>query len=73
MNQDRFAGICRQFTGAVKQGWGTLTHNPLAIDAGTREQLDGRRQERYGVSKEQAARELKDFLERNRNWDLTSR
>ncbi len=73
MNYDRFAGICLQFTGTAKEGWGELTHNPLVVAAGTRDQLAGKIQERYGVSKEQAARELKDFLTRNRNWDLSNR
>jgi uncharacterized protein YjbJ (UPF0337 family) len=73
MNQDRIAGVCKQFSGTMKQGWGKLTDNPLLVTAGTRDQLAGKIQERYGVSKEQAARQLKDFFERNRNWDLSSR
>ncbi len=73
MNQDRFAGIWKQFRGKVKGRWGKLTNNPLVVTAGTRDQLAGRTQERYGISKEDAARQLKDFLERNRNWDLSNR
>jgi uncharacterized protein YjbJ (UPF0337 family) len=69
MNQDRFAGICKQFSGTVKESWGRLTGNPLLEIAGTRARRDGRIQERYGVSKEQAARQLKDFFASNRNWD----
>jgi uncharacterized protein YjbJ (UPF0337 family) len=69
MNQNRFAGICKQFRGKVKGRWGKLTHNPLVSYAGTRDQLAGKIQERYGVSQEQAARQLKDFLYRNRDWD----
>lgn len=73
MNQDRFAGIWKQLRGKVKEHWGKLTNDPLGVAAGTRDQLAGRIQERYGVSKEKAARQLKDFLERNRNWDLSNR
>jgi uncharacterized protein YjbJ (UPF0337 family) len=73
MNQDRFAGICKQFSGTVKEGWGRLANKPLIVTAGTRDQLAGRIQERYGVSKEAAARQLKDFFNRNRNWDLSNR
>jgi uncharacterized protein YjbJ (UPF0337 family) len=72
MNQDRFAGICRQFTGTMKERWGNLTNNPLVVAAGTRDQREGRIQERYGVSQENAARQLEDFFARNRNWDLSS-
>ena len=73
MNQDRVAGIWKQFSGKVKGRWGTLASNPRVVTAGTRDQLAGRIQERYGVSKEQAARQLKDFFDRNRNWDLSNR
>jgi uncharacterized protein YjbJ (UPF0337 family) len=73
MNQDRFAGIWKQFRGKVKGRWGELTDDPLAVTAGTRDQLAGRIQEGYGISKDMAARQLKDFLHRNRNWDLSNR
>lgn len=68
MNHDRIAGICRQFMGSVKVHWGTLTNNPRLIIAGTSDQRAGRIQERYANSQEKAARQLEEFLERNRNW-----
>ena len=67
MNQDRFEGNWRQFGGKVKEQWGRLTNDPQREFAGRRDQLAGRTQERYGISKEEAARQLKDFLDRNRN------
>ncbi|MDP2240167.1 MAG: CsbD family protein [Burkholderiales bacterium] len=71
MNQDRFAGIWKQVRGKVKGRWGELTHDPRAVIAGTRDQLAGRIQEGYGISKDVAERQLKEFLHRNRNWDLS--
>ena len=50
MNRDRFHGICRQFNGTLKQHWGALTDDPLAVDAGTRERLAGRIQEQRAIS-----------------------
>ena len=73
MNQDRFAGIWKQIRGKVKESWGRLTNNPLAVTAGRRDQFTGSHQERHGISKEKAARQLKDFLDRNRNWYHLSR
>ena len=73
MNQDRLAGIWKQFSGKMQERWGELTSNPLVVIAGSRDQLAGRIQERYGDSKERAARQLKDFLDRNRNWNLSNR
>ena len=73
MNQTRFAGIWKQFKGKVKWRWGKLTNNPLLVTAGARDQRAGSIHEQYGVSKETAAGQLKDFLHRNRNWDLPNR
>ena len=73
MNQDRFAGIWMQFRGKVRGRWGELTNDPVAVTAGTREQLAGRIREGYGISKDTAARQLRDFLHRNRNWNLSNR
>ena len=70
MNKDRFEGSYKQFRGKVKAQWGRFTHDTQREFAGLRDQRTGRIQERYGYSKEEAARQLKDFLHRNRNWDL---
>ena len=68
MNRDRFHGICKQFSGKLKQQWGTLTDDPLAVAAGARERLAGRIQEQRGSAKQAADRQLAEFMSRNRNW-----
>lgn len=73
MNWDRFEGNCKLVSGKVKEQWGRLTHDPQREFAGRRDQLAGSNQERYGVAKDEAARQLKDFYARNRNWDLSNR
>lgn len=74
MNRDRLRGVCRQFGGKVKERWGTLTGDSLAAAAGTRDQLAGRIQEQRGIAKQEADRQLEDFMNRNRNWwDLSKR
>jgi uncharacterized protein YjbJ (UPF0337 family) len=73
MNQERYAGICKQVRGTVRQSWGRLIADQRVEDAGTREQHAGRVQARYGFAQEQAARSLKDFFARNRDWDLSNR
>jgi uncharacterized protein YjbJ (UPF0337 family) len=74
MNQDRFHGIWKQFSGKVKEQWGTLTEDPHAVAAGRHGWLAGRVQEQRGISKQEAARQLEDFMSRNRNWrDLSRR
>ena len=73
MNRDQVAGRVRQATGKMKEHWGILSRDPVVADAGRRDQLFGRIQERRGNSHEQAARQLRDFMRRNRNWYLINR
>ena len=75
MNWDRVQGNWKQFKGKVKEQWGKLTDDQLDVIAGKREQLAGRLQEVYGVSKDEAERQVAAFEERNRDWtpDMTLR
>ena len=68
MNRDRFEGTCKQIRGKLKERLGKLTHDPQREFAGLHEQHAGRIQERYRCLQEQAARQLKAFLQRNQNW-----
>jgi uncharacterized protein YjbJ (UPF0337 family) len=61
MNWDRIEGNWKQFTGKVRQQWGKLTDDDLDRIAGHREELAGRIQEVYGVSKEEADRQIERF------------
>jgi uncharacterized protein YjbJ (UPF0337 family) len=62
MNWDRVEGNWVQFKGKVKEKWGKLTDDDLDVIQGKQEQLSGKIQERYGVARDQAEREIKDFL-----------
>jgi len=70
MNAQRFEGICRQFAGMLTQAWGELSGDSLRADAGRRDRIFGKTQERSGIAIEESARQLKDFLQRNRNWHI---
>ena len=61
MNWDRIEGNWKQFTGKVRQQWGKLTDDDLDQIGGRREQLSGRIQEVYGVSKDEADRQIERF------------
>ena len=74
MNQDRIHGICMQFGGTLKQQWGKLTGDSNAVAAGRSDQFAGRILEQRGIAAQEAARQLQDFMRRNRNWwDLSRR
>ncbi len=68
MNAERFAGICQQFAGRINEAWGDLTGKPLRAAAGRRAQTIGRARQRSGLAKEESARQMRDFLTRNRDW-----
>ena len=61
MNWDRIEGNWNQMTGAVKSQWGDLTDDEITEARGNREQLVGKIQERYGIAKDEAERQVNDF------------
>ncbi|HSV70035.1 MAG TPA: CsbD family protein [Methylibium sp.] len=61
MNWDRIQGQWAQAAGKAKEQWGRLTDGDLAVVAGRREQLLGKIQERYGVLKEDAEKQLAEW------------
>jgi uncharacterized protein YjbJ (UPF0337 family) len=65
MNWDQIQGQWKQFTGNVQTQWGKLTNDDLDVIEGDRERLAGRIQERYGIEKEEAEREIDDWLKRH--------
>ena len=58
MDWDRIAGDWKQYTGAVKEQWGNLTHDDLTQIDGRRDRLIGRLQEVYNVDEAFAEREV---------------
>ena len=64
MNEDILKGKWKQMRGEVKQFWGKLTDDDLDQVDGTSDKLEGKLQERYGYSKEEAKNELDKFMKR---------
>ncbi|HUK24091.1 MAG TPA: CsbD family protein [Terriglobales bacterium] len=65
MNWDQIEGKWKQAKGAVKEKWGRLTDGDLDVIAGKRDQLIGKIQERYGITKEEAQTQVE-------SWNLPS-
>lgn len=61
MNWDQMEGQWKQMKGRMKQKWAKLTDSDWDAIAGKREEFLGKLQERYGYSREQAERDLKDW------------
>jgi uncharacterized protein YjbJ (UPF0337 family) len=58
---DRVAGKWKQLTGDVRAKWGNLTDDDLLQVNGEREKLAGKIQERYGIAKDEANRQIDDW------------
>ena len=62
MNWDRIQGNWKTFQGHVKTQWGKLTDDDVTEIAGRRDELAGRIQARYGIAKEEAQRQIDDWI-----------
>ena len=61
MNWDRIEGNWKQLTGKVKEKWGKLTDSDLEVIAGKKDQFLGKIQERYGIAKDVADKQVSEF------------
>lgn len=64
MNTDVLKGKWKEMKGKVKEQWGNLTDDHLDRIEGKRDQLVGRIQEAYGISRDEADRQVKDWESR---------
>ncbi|WP_071796553.1 CsbD family protein [Natronohydrobacter thiooxidans] len=64
MNRDEIKGKWTQLSGSIKEKWGKLTDDDLKEAEGNRDILIGKIQEKYGVAKEEAAKQVNDWMEK---------
>lgn len=61
MNEDRIQGKWKQLTGTIKEKWGKLTDDDLQVAEGNAEYLTGKVQERYGLARDAAREQVREF------------
>ncbi len=61
MNEDTIKGQWKQLSGKIKAKWGKLTDDDLKQAEGNSQYLAGRLQERYGIARDEADRQVKEF------------
>lgn len=61
MNKDTVKGTFEQFKGKIKESWGKLTDDDIALFEGKKDQFFGKVQEKYGIAKDEAAKRIKEF------------
>ena len=66
MNEDPIKGNWKQFKGKVKEQWGKLTDDDLDVIAGKRDQLVGKIQERHGIARDDAEKQVSDWEKQSR-------
>lgn len=64
MNKDILEGNWKQLRGHVKEMWGRLTDDELDQIAGRRDVLEGKLQEKYGYTRQEAEDAINEFLDR---------
>ncbi|HET7633422.1 MAG TPA: CsbD family protein [Burkholderiales bacterium] len=61
MNWDRIEGNWKQFKGSAKERWGKITDDYLDQFDGKRERLVGKIQESYGITKDEATKQVSEW------------
>ncbi len=61
---DKIGGQWKQFMGDVKNKWGKLTDDELLQANGNREILAGKIQEKYGITKDEANKQIDEWAEK---------
>ena len=62
MDWNRIEENWKQVKGQVKEKWGKLTDDELDKMNGRRDQLEGKIQERYGMAKDQAKKDVDNWF-----------
>ncbi len=69
MNPDELKEKWNQIKNKLREKWSKLTDDDWTQSHGDKDKLVGKIQQRYGVAKEQAEKELRDFFNKNKDND----
>ncbi len=61
INQEQMEGKWDQIKGKIKEKWGQLTDDDIALFEGHRDQFYGRLKEKYGMEREEAEERISDI------------
>jgi uncharacterized protein YjbJ (UPF0337 family) len=64
VNEAILKGQWMQLKGKVREKWGKLTNDDLDEIQGRAQQLVGRVQERYGIARDEAERQVNEWIRR---------
>ncbi len=61
MNEDIIKGKWKQLRGQIKRQWGKLTDDDLDVVEGNHDYLVGKIQERMGIARDHAEKQVREF------------
>lgn len=61
VNSDQISGEWKKFKGYAKEQWGKLTDDQLTRVEGSRDKLAGEIQKSYGVAREEAEEQVREW------------
>jgi len=64
MNWDTIQGNWLQMKGSLKERWGDLTDDDIQMLDGRKDQIVGKIQERYGIARDEAERQVDEWADR---------
>ena len=73
MNEDTLKGQWNQLKGKAREKWGNLTNDDLNVIQGQSEQLVGLIQQRYGIARDEAERQVKDWIKNTKTEPTPTR
>ena len=73
MNWEHIKADWKDTKGKVKAKWGKLTDDDITVINGKQDQLVGRIQERYGIAKEEAEKQVEEFARTYDTDEATTR
>lgn len=65
MNWDIIQGSWQEYKGKAQVEWGRLTDDDLDVIEGRRIELSGKLQQRYGIAREEADRQIEEWAGRH--------
>ena len=63
MNWESVEGNWKEFKGRVREQWGRLTNDEVDVIGGRRDRLVGKLQEHYGIAREEAERQVREWTD----------
>jgi uncharacterized protein YjbJ (UPF0337 family) len=62
MTWEQIQGKWKQIEGSIRSRWGRLSGDDVNFIAGQKDRLIGKLQERYGIAKEEALRQIDEWI-----------